>query len=174
MEGAARNAIAANGFPSIAAHMGRILRANNKLSLAFIDLGGVDTHANEAATLQRMLTGISQGIAALKDALGEPEWKRTRLMVMSEFGRTARENGTRGTDHGHGNLFLLAGGAISGGKMLGDFPGLQASALHENRDLPVLADWRSLLGAVAADTFGFGPSQLDRIFPGRPHQLASL
>lgn len=174
MEGAARNAIAANGFPAIAAHMGRVLRANPKLSLAFIDLGGVDTHANEAGILERMLTGISQGIAALKNALGDTEWKRTRLVITSEFGRTAQENGTRGTDHGHGNAFFIAGGNINGGKMLGDFAGLNSNALHEQRDLPVLADWRALISAVVTQTYGLTAGELDFVFPGRPKQTLSI
>lgn len=167
---AARGAPAAKGFAASAAQMGRILRGNPRLGLTFLDLGGWDTHAGEEGALSRNLQALSEGVVALKDALGDVEWRRTRLAIMSEFGRTVRENGTGGTDHGHGGLFLLAGGAINGGKMLGAFDGLAEDALNENRDLPVSADWRALLGACMAETYGLGSAALDKIFPGRPAQ----
>lgn len=170
-EGAARNASPANGFARVAGHMGRILRANRRLALAFVDLGGFDTHANQEGTLTRMMESVSGGLLALRDALGTAEWSRTRVVLMTEFGRTVRENGTQGTDHGHGSLFLLAGGNLAaGGRMIGSFDGLAAAALNDNRDLPVRADWRDLLAAVAASTFGLSPRALDAAFPGRPGQ----
>lgn len=171
-EGAARSATPAAGFVRIAANMGRMLRGNRRLALAFIDLGGFDTHAGQENTLTRMLESVSGGLVALRDALGPEEWARTRVTLMTEFGRTVRENGTQGTDHGHGSLFLLAGGNLGsnggGGRMIGSFGGLAASALNENRDLPVLADWRDLLSAVAASTFGMSERALNGVFPGRP------
>lgn len=168
MEGAARGAASSSGFPKIAGHMGRILKSNRRLSISFIDLGGFDTHANEEGILSRATQNLADGIVALKDSLGPAEWARTRVAVMSEFGRTAHENGTQGTDHGHGGLFMLAGGNVGGGRMLGHFPGLSAAALHEGRDIPVLADWRALLAETMASTFGFSARRLDDIFPGRP------
>lgn len=167
---AARGAPGAAGFAPIAAGMGRMLRGNPRLALAFVDLGGLDTHANEEATLARALNEIGQGLLAFKESLGEAEWRRTRLIMMSEFGRTVRENGTRGTDHGHGGLFLLAGGSGRGGRMLGGFEGLADRALNDNRDLPVLADWRALIAACMRDTYGLSETALDRIFPGRSRQ----
>lgn len=167
---AARDAPPAKGFGATASQMGRILRGNPRLGLVFLDLGGWDTHAGEEAALSRNLQALSEGLMALKEALGDAEWRRTRVAVMSEFGRTVRENGTGGTDHGHGGLFLLAGGAIRGGRMLGGFDGLAPSALNENRDLPVRADWRALLAACMADTYGLGRQALDAVFPGRPGQ----
>ncbi len=172
-EGAARNASPAAGFVRIAANMGRMLRANRRLALAFIDLGGFDTHAGQENTLTRMLESVSGGLLALREALGPEEWARTRVTLMTEFGRTVRENGTQGTDHGHGSLFLLAGGNLGsggggGGRMIGNFDGLAAAVLNENRDLPVLADWRDLLSAVAASTFGMSERALSGVFPGRP------
>ncbi len=171
---AARGAKGATGFPKIAGSMGRILRGNHRLSLVFLDLGGFDTHATQEGILTHALQSFSEGLVALKDALGPLEWKRTQIVVMSEFGRTVRENGTRGTDHGHGGLALLAGGAIAGGRMLGRFDGLADTALNETRDLPVLVDWRTLLAASMRDTFSFTEGALDTIFPGRPRANVAL
>jgi uncharacterized protein (DUF1501 family) len=167
---AARGAPGANGLGRMAGLMGRLLRNNLRLALAFLDVGGLDTHASEEAILSRTLNAIGEGFLELKSSLGDVEWRRTRLIVMSEFGRTARENGTSGTDHGHGGLFLLAGGAIAGGRMIGDFGGLADTALNERRDLPVSADWRALLAACMRDTWGISDSALNVIFPGRPNQ----
>jgi uncharacterized protein (DUF1501 family) len=166
--GAARGAPSVNGFAREAGDMGRILRGNPRLTLAFMDIGGWDTHAGEEGILTRALQTLSDGLVALQDALGPDDWRRTQVAVMSEFGRTARENGTRGTDHGHGGLFLLAGGGVRGGRLLGGFKGLAPEALNQNRDLPVLADWRSLLGTCLRQTHGFTASELARIFPGLP------
>lgn len=168
--GASRGAGPAAGFPREAAQMGRLLRANPRLALAFIDIGGWDTHANQEGPLSRALEGLSAGLLGLKDALGEAEWRRTRVVVMSEFGRTARQNGTQGTDHGRGGLALLLGGAIEGGRMLGDFRGLDTPALNEARDLPVLVDWRALLAACMRESWGLGKRQLATVFPGMPVQ----
>ncbi|MDE2421123.1 MAG: DUF1501 domain-containing protein [Gammaproteobacteria bacterium] len=164
---AARGAAAVNGFPKVAMQMGRLLQANPKLTLAFLDLGGFDTHVAEDGILARSLENFSEGIAMLKDTLGSDEWKRTHVIVMSEFGRTVRENGTKGTDHGHGGIALLAGGKIAGGKILGGFHGLSDHALNENRDLPVLVDWRDLLSDSMQKVYGFNSRNLDEIFPGR-------
>lgn len=174
MEGAARGAAAVAGFPKIAGHLGRILRANRRLSVAFVDIGGFDTHAGEEALLSRALLSLSEGMIALKESLGVEEWARTRIAVMSEFGRTVQENGTQGTDHGHGGLFLLAGGSIDGGRMAGQFTGLASSALNEGRDLRALADWRGLLSETLISTFGISSRGLDQVFPGRPKAKTGL
>jgi len=168
---AARGAPGVNGLSKMATSMGRILRGNPRLSLAFIDLGGLDTHANEEDSLSRTLTALGEGTATLKETLGPTEWRRTRVAIMSEFGRTVRENGTRGTDHGHGGLFMLAGGSIAGGRMIGDFKGLAEPMLNEKRDLPVLADWRALLAACLAETCGINDAALNSVFPGRPRMV---
>lgn len=165
---AARGAPALNGFASLAQHMARMLAGNPRLGLAFLDLGGVDTHVSEDGILSRSLGKFSSGLVALKNTLGPHEWRRTRVVVMTEFGRTVRENGTQGTDHGHGGLALVAGGAVRGGRMLGSFDGLADRALNQNRDLPVHVDWRDLLGSAMREECGFGAAALDRIFPGRP------
>jgi uncharacterized protein (DUF1501 family) len=171
---AARGAPGASGLSKTAANMGRILLGNPRLSLAFMDLGGLDTHANEEDSLSRTLTSLGEGIATLKETLGSTEWRRTRIAIMSEFGRTARENGTRGTDHGHGGLFMLAGGSIAGGRMIGEFRGLADPVLNEKRDLPVTADWRALLAACLAETCGIGDAALNIVFPGRPRMPITI
>lgn len=165
---AARGAAGVNGFPKAAATMARILKEQPRLGLAFIDLGGFDTHAEEEAVLSRSLPLLAEGLLALRDGLGPAEWRRTQVLVCSEFGRTVRENGTRGTDHGHGGLALLLGGAIAGGGQIGDFPGLTDARLNEGRDLPVTVDWRSLLGRVLKETQGFDTATLQKVLPGIP------
>lgn len=165
---AARGAGAASGFPKTAATMAQMLKNDTRISMAFIDIGGFDTHANENAALTRSLTALGDGVLALRDGLGPNEWRRTQILICSEFGRTVRENGTRGSDHGHGGLALLAGGAINGGRQIGDFPGLSDTALNEKRDLPVIVDWRTLLGQVLSETQGFNRASLQRILPGMP------
>ena len=165
---AARGAPAVNGFPGLAQHMGRLLVSQPQLGLVFFDLGGFDTHVSQDGILSRSLENFSTGLLALKDALGTEEWRRTRVAVMTEFGRTVRENGTKGTDHGHGGLALLAGGAVRGGRQLGGFNGLDDASLNQNRDLPVEVDWRDLLSSAMRDAYGFDKAALNRIFPGRP------
>ncbi|MFZ1909330.1 MAG: DUF1501 domain-containing protein, partial [Burkholderiales bacterium] len=122
----------------------------------------------EDGILGRSLENFSSGLVALKNTLGAAEWRRTCVVAMTEFGRTVRENGTQGTDHGHGGLALIAGGAVRGGRMLGGFDGLADRSLNESRDLPVHVDWRDLLGSAMVETCGFGAPALDRVFPGRP------
>ncbi|MDE2616441.1 MAG: DUF1501 domain-containing protein [Burkholderiales bacterium] len=167
---ASRGAPGGNGLSSMMKTMGQILRGNRRMSLAFMDIGGVDTHANEEAALTRLLPALGEGLLTLRDTLGAEEWQRTRVAVLSEFGRTVRENGTRGTDHGHGGLCLLAGGALTGAGLLGGFDGLADGALNENRDLPVRADWRDLLASAMREPCGLDAAALDAVFPGRPRQ----
>lgn len=167
---AARGAPGSNGLVPMMKSMGQILRGNRRMALAFLDIGGVDTHANEEAVLTRLLPALGDGLLALKTTLGETEWQRTRVAVISEFGRTVRENGTRGTDHGHGGLCLLAGGGLAGGQLLGGFEGLSERALSDNRDLPVRADWRDLLASAMREPCGLNEAAFDVIFPGRPRQ----
>jgi uncharacterized protein (DUF1501 family) len=172
---AARGAPRANNLGTMAATMGRILRGNPRQALVFVELGGVDTHANEEAGLSNnVLPALGKGLVQLKQALGDSEWRRTRVVMMSEFGRTVRENGTRGTDHGHGGLFLSAGGAIAGGRMIGGFDGLADNRLHEHRDLPVLVDWRTLLAISMQQSCALGNAVLDEVFPGRPRQRLDI
>lgn len=168
---AARGANGVAGFPKLAARMAQVLRSDPRLGLAFIDLGGFDTHAGQATSLGRSLPPLAEGLLALRDGLGDAEWRRTQVLVCSEFGRTVRENGTQGSDHGHGGLALLLGGALGrlgGGRLLGDFPGLAEAALHQRRDLPVRLDWRSVLGRLLQESQGFSAATLAGVLPGMP------
>ncbi len=167
---AARGAAGVNGLPLTLTRMGQVLRRNRRLSISFLDIGGVDTHANEDNTLTRFLTTLGEGLNAFKESLGPEEWARTKVVVLSEFGRTVKENGTRGTDHGHGGLCCIVGGALESNTLLGGFDGLGASNLNEGRDLPVRVDWRDLLAATMRTTIGYTERELDVIFPGRPKQ----
>jgi uncharacterized protein (DUF1501 family) len=94
-----------------------------------------------------------------------PDWQRTTVVVLSEFGRTFRENGNRGTDHGHGSVYWVLGGAVRGGRIAGEQQAVTAANLLQNRDWPVLNDYRALLGGVFARTYGLKPAQLARVFP---------
>jgi uncharacterized protein (DUF1501 family) len=95
-----------------------------------------------------------------------PRWKDTTVVVMSEFGRTMRENGNHGTDHGHGTAYLVLGGGVRGGRVAGEQREISEAALFQNRDLPVLNEYRAVLGGVFARQFGLGGADVQRIFPG--------
>ena len=129
-----------NGFPDDAARLATLMRNNPKIQLAFFALGGWDTHANQGAGSGQ----LANRLAPLVQRLG-PLFDDTTVVVMSEFGRTARENGNGGTDHGHGNVMWVMGGNVAGGKVAGDWQGLGDAALNENRDLPVTTDFRLVL-----------------------------
>jgi len=128
---------------------------------------GWDTHANQAVGLDSALKGLQQTILRLREGLGEEIWGKTTLITMTEFGRTVRENGTKGTDHGTGGLSILAGGAIRGGQIFGPWPGLGESALYAGRDLMPTTDIRSWAAWAMAGMYGFDRALLESsIFPG--------
>ena len=102
-----------------------------------------------------------------------PRWDDTVVVVMSEFGRTAKENGNRGTDHGHGNVMWILGGTVAGGKVYGDWPGLSPSGLHEGRDLAVTTDFRTVLARVCAQHLHLKDERLDAVFPQAPNTGAA-
>jgi len=133
------------------ADVARLIKADVGLETAWIDVGGWDTHRYEGSTengdLPRQLERLGRALAAFRADLG-PAFERVVVLVMSEFGRTARENGTGGTDHGHGNFMLLLGGKVQGGRVLGNLPGLAADQLFEGRDVPVTTDFRDVLAEV--------------------------
>jgi len=163
-----------NGFPDDAARLATLLRNDPNMQLAFVALGGWDTHAGQGAAtgqLANRLAPLAQGLAVLAQRLG-PMFDDTTIVVMSEFGRTARENGNRGTDHGHGNVMWVLGGGVSGGKVLGEWKGLGDGALNEGRDLPVTTDFRSVLAHIAERHLRLPDKQLARIFPHLPRSAS--
>ena len=130
-----------------------------------ISLDGWDTHAGQRAQLQTRLTGLDQLISGLKDGLAD-QWSRTVVVVATEFGRTARANGTQGTDHGTGSSLLLAGGGLKPGGLIGDWPTLADNSLFEGRDLAPTLDVRSVFKGVLRDHMGLDRAVLDtRVFP---------
>ncbi|MBN2759398.1 MAG: DUF1501 domain-containing protein [Rhodobacteraceae bacterium] len=134
--------------------------------IASLSLSGFDTHQQQANRLRPALRNLQTTILTLRAELG-PLWARTTLVAMTEFGRTARENGTRGTDHGTGGAMLLAGGALKGGRMLGGWPGLSDAALYDRRDLMPLSDVRAYAAWALRDMYGLRASDLTRtVFPG--------
>jgi uncharacterized protein (DUF1501 family) len=144
----------------------QLIKANLGVQIAFTDIGGWDHHVNEGASegqLANVLRDFSQSIAAFWTDLG-PLGEDTVIATMSEFGRTARENGNRGTDHGHANVMFLLGGPVRGGKVYGRWPGLDPAQLNEGRDLALTTDFRRVLGESVSRHLG--NTQLSTVFPG--------
>lgn len=141
-------------------------RLNGETRIAAFSLAGFDSHANQKATLKRSLEQLSAAILGLKEGLGK-NWDKTTVLAMTEFGRTARENGTAGTDHGTAGTLLMAGGAIKGGKVYGDWPGLAEGDLYQGRDLFPTRDVRAYSAWAMRNLFGLEAGLLDTtIFPG--------
>jgi uncharacterized protein (DUF1501 family) len=152
----------------------QLIKSNVGVQVAFTDIGGWDHHVNEGAAdgqLANVLRDFSQAIAAFWIDLGSLA-EDTVVVTMSEFGRTARENGNRGTDHGHANVMFVLGGAVRGGKVYGRWPGLNPSQLHEGRDLAVTTDFRTVLGETVSRHLG--NRDMTTVFPGfdsSPHSF---
>lgn len=165
-----------NGFPDDAARLATLMRNAPTMQLAFVALGGWDTHASQGAStgqLANRLAPLGRGLATLARRLG-PLFEDSTVIVMSEFGRTVRQNGNGGTDHGHGNVMWLLGGGVAGGKVYGDWQGLADAALYEGRDLPVTTDFRSVLVQVAERQMRLGDSQLGQLFPAMPRRAPAF
>jgi uncharacterized protein (DUF1501 family) len=176
MQAADRGAPLPNGFPDDAARLAGLMRNDPNIQLAFVALGGWDTHANQGAAggqLANRLTPLGQGLAVLADRLG-PLFDDTVVVVMSEFGRTARENGNGGTDHGHGNVMWVMGGTVRGGKVYGDWEGVADEKLNEGRDLPVTTDFRSVLAQISEEHLMLGDKRLEQVFPAMPQKRAGF
>ena len=137
--------------------------------VAMFDTSGWDTHANQGGDIGQLalrLRGLDAALESLKDSLG-PVWRKTVVLVATEFGRTAAVNGTRGTDHGTGAAAFLLGGAVSGGRVIADWPGLSRTSLLENRDLKPTRDLRSVIKGVLGDHLGVSSAALEStVFPG--------
>jgi uncharacterized protein (DUF1501 family) len=149
----------------------QLIKSDIGLEVAFTDTGGWDMHANELPQLVQRLTDFSQGIAALHADL-KNQADEVVILTMTEFGRTARENGNRGTDHGHASVMFALGGSIQGGKIYGKWPGLKANQLHEGRDLALTTDFRDVFAEIARHHLGV--ANLNTIFPGHQASPASF
>ncbi len=164
MRAASRDAINTKGFELEAERMGKLMRDTYRIG--FIDVGGWDTHVNEGGAqgvLASNLSGLGRGLAAFAQTLAG-EWNNTVVVVLSEFGRTFRENGDRGTDHGHGTVYWVLGGAIHGGRIAGEQQRLERATLFQDRDYPVLNDYRAVLGGLFRSLWSLSPAQSERIF----------
>jgi uncharacterized protein (DUF1501 family) len=146
----------------------RILRQDGGPNIAAVEFSGWDTHANQGVAggaLDRLLGQLAEGLVAFRTDMGNA-WSDTTVVVMTEFGRTARPNGTRGTDHGTAGAGFILGPTVAKSMVFSDWPGLEDRALFEGRDLKPTLDTRSVLKAALSGTFDLTPAQLDRIFPG--------
>lgn len=156
----------AKGLLLDAQHLATLMRRDTHLRLGFLSAGGWDTHANQGAAsgaLAQNLGMLADTLVQLRRDFSQP---KDMVLVVSEFGRTSAENGSRGTDHGHGNAFWLMGSQVNGGRWHGRWDGLAQANLHEGRDLPVHHDFRAVLAQVLRCTQGLDATQLSRLFPG--------
>ena len=166
MDAASRNSISARGFELEARRIAKLMK--DSYNLCFVDVGGWDTHVGQGAAtgyLASRFDELGRGLAALPQEMGAA-WKNTTVVVMSEFGRTFRQNGNRGTDHGHGSVMWVMGGAVRGGRVAGEQLVVQKSTLLQDRDFPVLNEYRSVLGGLFQRQFGLNTSQLNQVFAG--------
>jgi uncharacterized protein (DUF1501 family) len=148
------------------AEIAQLIKVDAGMEVAFLDSGGWDHHVNEGAVqgrLGNLLRDLGQGLAAFAQDMG-PRMQDVVFVSMSEFGRTAHENGDRGTDHGHGNYMFVMGGPVKGGKVYGQWPGLAPGQLNQERDLKVTTDYRTVLSEVLRRHLGVG--EMAAVFPG--------
>jgi uncharacterized protein (DUF1501 family) len=165
MKEANKDAITPKGFELEARRVGRLMREQYRIG--FIDVGGWDTHVNEGSAqgaLANNIDSLGKGLAALSQELGG-EWRNTVVVVVSEFGRTFRENGNKGTDHGHGSVYWVLGGSINGGRVAGEQTQVERANLFQDRDYPVLNEYRTVLGGLFASLWGLSGDQVQRVFP---------
>jgi uncharacterized protein (DUF1501 family) len=157
--GAGQNAAATGALAA------RLLTGEDGARLAVVETGGWDTHANQRGRFGFQMRGLDALVAALRSGLGA-EWANTLVLVATEFGRTAAPNGTAGTDHGTASLAMLLGGPVAGGRVIADWPGLGASALHEGRDLRPTLGLDTLVASALAQHYRLDPGQTARaLFP---------
>lgn len=174
MDAASRNAISARGFELEARRIARLMKG--RYNLGFVDVGGWDTHVAQGGATGQLASRfeeLGRGLAAYAQEMGT-RWRETTVVVVSEFGRTFRQNGNNGTDHGHGSVYWVLGGGLRGGQVAGEQMVVTPANLFQNRDYPVLNEYRGLLGGLLARQFGLSPAQLAGVFPGaevRDHRL---
>jgi uncharacterized protein (DUF1501 family) len=174
MTAANRNAVSVNGFETEAQRIAKLMK--DKYHIGFIDVGGWDTHVGEGGAngyLANHLNQLGNGLASFAQEMG-PDWRDTVVVVISEFGRTFRENGNRGTDHGHGTVYWVLGGGINGKRVLGEQTHVEQATLFQNRDYPVLNEYRAIFAELFSRMYGLNATQIDSIFPGASAQHLEL
>ncbi len=162
-----QGAVPVNNFGNFGKQLGKLIHEEPAVQVSFVALGGFDTHVNQGSSkgqLAGKLSVLGTGLAQLVEALGD-SYNKTMIMVVSEFGRTVKENGNGGTDHGHGNTIWLLGGKVNGGQMYGRWNGMGQRDLYEGRDLPVTTDFRSVIGSIIGEHMQLSQAQLATIFP---------
>ena len=167
MTAANRGAVSPRGFELSARRIGRLMR--EQYNLGFVDVGGWDTHVNQGAAtgyLADRLGELGRALAGFSEEVGPAAWRDTVVVTISEFGRTFRENGDRGTDHGHGSVYWVMGGGINGGRILGEQIKVEQPHLFQNRDYPVLTDYRAMFAGLFQHMFGLEQASVQRIFAG--------
>jgi uncharacterized protein (DUF1501 family) len=170
MQAASRDAMTAKGFELVARRMARLMR--ERFNLGFVDVGGWDTHVGQGGAtgyLANRLDELGRGLAGFAAEMGDDAWRDTVVVVVSEFGRTFRENGNRGTDHGHGTVYWVMGGSLSaqaGGRVVGEQVAVTQDRLFQNRDYPVLNEYRAVFGGLFRRMYGLSPTQLGQVFDG--------
>lgn len=168
MVAANRSAVDTKGFELEAGRMARLMR--DEYRLGFVDVGGWDTHVGEGAVqgaLAGNLASLGRGLEIFAQTLGT-EWNNTVVVVLSEFGRTFRENGNRGTDHGHGTVYWVLGGSVRGGAVAGEQVSVNRANLLQDRDFPVLNDYRAILGGLFRSLWSLSAAQCASVFPQTP------
>lgn len=170
MDAASRNAMTSRGFELVARRMAALMR--ERYDLGFVDIGGWDTHVGQGAAtgyLANRFEELGRGLAAFAQEMEPENWRQTVVVVISEFGRTFRENGNKGTDHGHGTVYWVLGGGLSaqaGGRVVGEQQALTAATLFQNRDYPVLNEYRAVLGGLFQRMYGLSSAQVAKVFDG--------
>ena len=176
MVAANRGAVSPKGFELSARRIGRLMQ--DQFNLGFVDVGGWDTHVNQGGAtgyLADRLTELGAGLAGFVEEIGPAAWRETVVVVVSEFGRTFRENGDKGTDHGHGSAYWVLGGGVQGGRLAGEQVRPTQAALNQDRDLPVLTDYRALLGGLFERMYALGPERQAAVFhAAAPRDLALI
>jgi uncharacterized protein (DUF1501 family) len=165
MTAANRGAVSPRGFELSARRIGRLMR--EQYNLGFVDVGGWDTHVNQGAAtgyLADRLGELGRALAGFAEEIGPTGWRDTVVVTISEFGRTFRENGDRGTDHGHGSVYWVLGGGINGGRMLGEQVKVEQPKLFQNRDYPVMTDYRGFFAGLFQRMYGLETPGIERIF----------
>ena len=174
-DAADRGAVSPKGFELAARRIGRLMR--DQFNLGFVDVGRWDTHVSQGAAtgfLAERLGELGRGLAGFAQEIG-PKWDDTVVVVLSEFGRTFRENGSRGTDHGHGSVYWVLGGGVKGGRIAGPQVKIDQASLFQDRDYPVMTHYRALLGGLFQKLYGLDQASLQRIFADKkPANLALL